>query len=405
MMIKDDHSRISKEVTLIGQGILSLVISNMMLQSRAQTRLEDYKRIFKNSLDMVYLSTRDGRWVEVNQAGVDMLGYESKEQLLDIPDIGRESYFRATDRTMFQQEIEKKGFVKDYEVTFKKKDGSPVDVSITAQVRKEEDKITGYEGIIKDITEKKKQHDRDERQHRLTEAILELVPIAIFVVDKEHKVLYWNRACEELTGTPRSSIIGTKEVWKVFQRPEGVSLADVVLDGDALTMQKVYGDGRLRKSPLSSEAWEAEANFLDLGGREKDLLFSAATLRDQNGHLMGAVEAILDSSQIKKLERVLAEREKLYRTLVESNQDGITLHDGSAFVVTNQAFLNMFKLDSLESAPKHFMDLLDHESRLAFLEWSRKIQNSTLPGEAFEGFGLKGKVRFDIEGLLRASAP
>ena len=389
--------RISPALAKASASYLGMVLAALLLRVRAQYRQEDYKRIFANSKDMIYLSSRDGRWVDVNQAGVEMLGYESREELLALPDIGKESYLRPRDRLAFRKAIEKEGYVKDYEVAFKKKDGSAVEVSITAQVRMKDGRITGYEGIIKDITERKRQQEREERQHKLIESILELVPVALFVVDREHKVLYWNQACEKLTGTTRQKIVGTNKVWKVFKRPVGVSLADVVLEGDAEKMEKVYGAGRLRKSALSSEAWEAEAHFDNLGGRPKDLIFSAATLRDQRGEIVGAVEAILDSTQIKDLERNLTESEKLYRTLVESNREGIALNDGERFVVANQAFLEMFGLEDLNKAQGHFMDLVDSASRLDFLAWRKGLKTSGMISSIYEGHGIRKGERFDME--------
>ncbi|HIC91813.1 MAG TPA: diguanylate cyclase, partial [Syntrophaceae bacterium] len=106
-----------------------------------------------------YITSREGKFININQAGVDLFGY-SKEDLLRIH-LARHLYVNPDDRKRFQEMIEKNGFVKDYEVQFKKKDGTKIYVSITANVRRDRNgKVLGYEGIIRDITERKKTENR-----------------------------------------------------------------------------------------------------------------------------------------------------------------------------------------------------------------------------------------------------
>jgi PAS domain S-box-containing protein len=117
-----------------------------------------YGRIFENSKDMVYITSIDGKFIDVNQAGVEILGYENKEELFKIT--ARDTYFNPEERQKFQGEINKKGFVKDFEVKLKRKDGTPINTLITASMRKdEEDHILGYEGIIKDISDRKRMEE------------------------------------------------------------------------------------------------------------------------------------------------------------------------------------------------------------------------------------------------------
>ncbi|MCB2188303.1 MAG: PAS domain S-box protein [Deltaproteobacteria bacterium] len=377
--------------------LMALGLHSMVLKSEAEYRSDDYRRIFHNSRDMIYLSSRDGRWERVNPAGVAMLGFSTERELLGVPDIAQASYFHPTDRVAFRREIERAGFVKDYEVTFKKQDGNPVEVSITAQVRREGSTIVGYEGIIKDITQRKEAERQNARQSRLLEAILEVMPVAVFVVDHQHRVTYWNRACEELTGVARKDIAGTDDAWRVFNRPPGVTLADVILDQDAKLLQQVYGNQKLRPSSMAQEAWEAEGHFPRLGGRPKDLYFTAALLQDEHGRKVGAVEAIVDTTQLKGLERQLAESEALYRTLVEANREGLALYSREACIFCNQAFRDAFHFEWLKEAPPDFLELIAPESRGNYLKWLKGLDSDRGQLEMFEGQGLREGQAFDIE--------
>jgi PAS domain S-box-containing protein len=113
-----------------------------------------YRRIFENSKDMIYITSMQGKFIDVNQAGVEMLGYTHKKELMNIH--LKDTYLNPEDRKRFQSEITRKGFVKDFEVTLKRKNGTPIDCLITANIRKEEQGvITGYEGMVKDISQRK----------------------------------------------------------------------------------------------------------------------------------------------------------------------------------------------------------------------------------------------------------
>jgi len=134
---------------------------NRMIQDlkQSQEALEEaeerYRKIFEKSKDMVYITSLDGKFIHVNQAGVEMLGYGSKEELMKI--LVRDIYLHGEEREKFIHEIACQGFVKDFEAKLKKKDGTLIDTLITANVRKDaEGHIIGYDGFIKNISLRKK---------------------------------------------------------------------------------------------------------------------------------------------------------------------------------------------------------------------------------------------------------
>ncbi|NOQ96328.1 MAG: PAS domain S-box protein, partial [Desulfobacterales bacterium] len=88
---------------------------------------EDYKRLFEDVRSGIYVSTKEGKFLNANQALLDMLGYESKEEFLKI-DIATDLYLNPEDRRRWQEMIERDGYVKDYEVDFKRKDGKAISV-------------------------------------------------------------------------------------------------------------------------------------------------------------------------------------------------------------------------------------------------------------------------------------
>jgi len=129
------------------------------LQEEIARREKKYSRIFEGSHDMIYTTNLQGRLLDVNQAGVELLGYRGKEDLLAEGSVTK-LYWNAEDRDKFLKEVNRKGYVKDFEVDFRKRDGSPIHVLISS--RRYENPETGdieYEGIIKDITRRKHMED------------------------------------------------------------------------------------------------------------------------------------------------------------------------------------------------------------------------------------------------------
>jgi len=114
---------------------------------------EKYRTLSEQSTDAIYITTRQGKHSYVNQSFLDLFGYTKKEiQNLKAQDL----YVNPKDRSRYQQAIEKTGSVRDFEVTLRQKDGTERDCLITSNIRTADDgSILGYQGIIRDITEKK----------------------------------------------------------------------------------------------------------------------------------------------------------------------------------------------------------------------------------------------------------
>lgn len=125
------------------------------LQEEIVRREKKYRRIFEGSHDMIYVTNLQGSILDVNQAGVEMLGYTDKRELLSVGTVKR-LYKKGEDRNKFLKEMSQEGSVRDFEVDFKKRDGTPVHVLISSrQYRNPESEEIEFEGIIKDITQRK----------------------------------------------------------------------------------------------------------------------------------------------------------------------------------------------------------------------------------------------------------
>ena len=113
-----------------------------------------YRALVEDSRDAIYMVSRDGTFLDVNKATIDLFGYTSEEIIgMNVLSL----YVNPADRYRFQEEIERHGSVRDYEVRLKKKGGQEMVCLATFTLRRDIDgKILGYQGILRDITEKRK---------------------------------------------------------------------------------------------------------------------------------------------------------------------------------------------------------------------------------------------------------
>ena len=115
---------------------------------------ERYRNLFEESLDAITITARDGTFTDVNQCALDLFGF-TRNEMIGLND--EEVYVNPHERSRFRQEIESRGSVTDYEVKFRKKDGTEMDCLLTANARQARDgTILGYQGIIRDVTERKR---------------------------------------------------------------------------------------------------------------------------------------------------------------------------------------------------------------------------------------------------------
>jgi diguanylate cyclase (GGDEF)-like protein/PAS domain S-box-containing protein len=123
-------------------------------ESALSETLERYRNLFDNSRDAVVITTPKGEFVDANRAAFELLGYTREELFEANAEI---IYADAADRRRFIKEIEKGGFVRDYEVRLKRKDGETIDCLYTFTVRRHRDgTVMEYQGMIRDITDRKR---------------------------------------------------------------------------------------------------------------------------------------------------------------------------------------------------------------------------------------------------------
>lgn len=126
---------------------------------------EKYRALFEESRDPIATTSRAGMLVDVNPAMENLFGYTRQEMInMDI----RRLYAHPRERKEFQRVIESNGYVRDYELEMKKKDGTLIDCLVNSTVRRTGGgNIFGYQGSYHDITERKRIEDQLKDSQKL----------------------------------------------------------------------------------------------------------------------------------------------------------------------------------------------------------------------------------------------
>jgi PAS domain S-box-containing protein len=182
---------------------------------------EKLRRLFERVRHGLFISSKEGRFLECNQALLDMLGYTDKKDLLRI-DIAREIYANPKDRETFVERINREGFVKDMEVEFKKKDGEKITVLLTGHpIKDEAGEIVCYEGINLDITERKRIENELREANEFFRNLIESSVDGIIAADMKGNIFIFNKGAEALSGYKADEVIGKIHITRIY--PEGVA--------------------------------------------------------------------------------------------------------------------------------------------------------------------------------------
>jgi PAS domain S-box-containing protein len=251
----------------------------------------------------------------------------------------------------------------------------------------------------------KRQAERDlhESEKRLTD-IINFLPDATFAIDREGKVIAWNRAIEEVTGIPAEEMLGKgdHEYAIPFYGHRRPILIDLIFEPDE-RVQELYAGVRRKNKTLI-----AETDLPRPLGKRLTLMGTASPLYDRQGEMTGAIESIRDITtrrqeeddlrtayeeisateeelrdQYEKLirsEQVLRDSEEKYRTLVENSKDVIYIYRGDTFLLMNKRGTEVTGYTHEELMQMKVWDLLHPDDRKrVFAAGRARIQGADIP--------------------------
>ncbi len=204
-----------------GCAYLTDITERKRFEEQLKASEKRYRELFQHVGEGLFISTPEGKFIDCNQALLDMLGYESKEEFLKI-DIAKDLYVNPEERNVFQQMMERDGYVKEWEVEFKKKDGGKVTVLLSANaIRDNEGRIVAYEGINVDITQRKRLEKELREANDFLKNLIESSVDGIIAADIKGNIIIFNKGAEVLTGYKAEEVIGKMHITQLY--PPGVA--------------------------------------------------------------------------------------------------------------------------------------------------------------------------------------
>jgi PAS domain S-box-containing protein len=265
------------------------VLKDMTDRREAERR---YRELFDSIQEGLFFATPDGRFLDVNDAMVRMLGYDSRDELLRA-DVGPHLYPVAAARERFLRALSERGVLRNYEETLRRKDGTLLHTlqNITA-VRNADGKIAQIRGLMLDVTEQRTFQSQLQRERDFNQKILNTTQSMILVLDTAGLISYANRRCFE-SGYREDEMIGHRLVdWVESSHRQDFEAA---LDTTAHGQQVENLELRVRRS-------DASMGYFSI---------SLSPMRDEQSVVNSVVVVMTDITDAALLQAKLAHSEKM----------------------------------------------------------------------------------------------
>jgi two-component system cell cycle sensor histidine kinase/response regulator CckA len=246
-----------------------------------------FRSLFENSQDTIYIADEAGRLLEVNPAGQRLFGYSYNEMVGNPPE---QMYVNPDERKQFLTQIHTAGSVKDFEITLKNKEGGLINALETANLILDANKrVSGFQGIIRDITEKKKR----EETLLLLQTAIDSSSEAVIITDRQSKIVYVNPAVEKMTGFKLLELLGN----------------DVRILGNETESEDT--NRRLWETIQSGRSWAGEFVNRRKDGTLYNQRAIISPVLDDNGEINHFVSIASDVTKEKKLEEQMLQAAKM----------------------------------------------------------------------------------------------
>ncbi|MFO8050789.1 MAG: PAS domain S-box protein [Thermoplasmatota archaeon] len=245
--------------------------------------LEEYKTLFNNSLLGVYRTASDGRIILANPALLEMLGFDSLEDLRKR-NLERDGFMAQGVRDEFKRVMEERSEVKGFETVWLKKDGSPLVVRENARAVRSRTtgEILYYDGMVEDLTQLKEAERELGLRNTYLETLIDTAPEGIVMTDRSNSVLLVNDEFINTFGYTRDELLGRKVDELISPedlREESERFTETVLNGESISVEtrRVRKDGNtlhvsLKAKPIFHDG-EQVANYAiyrDISGRKEN---------------------------------------------------------------------------------------------------------------------------------------
>ncbi|OPY90084.1 MAG: Blue-light-activated protein [Syntrophus sp. PtaU1.Bin208] len=267
-----------------------------------------YRSIFNNALEGICQINPDGLITAANPAFARMMGFDAPADLLAaFPDISSIRLEKPEDRQKIFGLLSDQGEIRGFETEIYTATGKRIWVSINATATKNDGRPTFYEASIEDVSERRRSEEALQESRQRFSDILEFLPDATLVIDRNGRVIAWNRAMESMTGIRKEDMLGRgdREYALPFYGDRRPILIDLALSPD----EEIEAQYTVIQRTGDRIFGEAYVPVLPPG--DVHVSATASVLRDPQGVVMGAIECIRNNTERKRMEERLRRAEKM----------------------------------------------------------------------------------------------
>jgi len=179
--------------------------------------------------------------------------------------------------------------------------GTPLFFSVRFIPTLFEDGESGIAVVLEDITRQKEMEKATRERDRILNTLFQITPVPRLMINRNHRVVYWDRALEIMTRIRSEDVLGTNLQWKAYYPEERPCLSDLLLDGRPEQIRIVLSRG-LQEEAAPDTSYECTDFFPAVGSAGRWLRITADVVRDSQGNLVGAMETIEDVTDVKERE-------------------------------------------------------------------------------------------------------
>ncbi len=377
--------------------------------TKVKNRGYEYRHLFEKSPIMIYVIDRKWNFLNVNQAGVELMGYDSAKEIIGKK--FQDFFFKdINDFKTYEEKIHRHGVMAEFTTQMKKKDGALLFVNLTGALRTTvTSKLNGYEGFVSDMTDEIETQKKIKESEEKYKAILDNSLAGIYMFQNGGYFSYVNKRLVKILGYERADEIIGRRFWEIVA-PEDREL--------------------VKNRGLQREQKKFHPRQYSFRMIRKDGSIIWVEMRCSHAPYMGIPAAVGNFIDISKEKKAQEEIQMLSRKLIEGIEEerrslASDLHDEFGQALT----LLQFDMESLKKAipdyldgPNQFYnkimeqiqklaekirntttrlrpDLLDHLGLVPTLEWYIKNFNNSVKNIKidFQAIGFKRRLPPEVE--------
>jgi len=328
------------------------------------SRLESYRTLFEFASDGVYLQTLEGRILNINPSGEQMLGYEPGELIgRSVADIVPPEIADRFER--LAQDLRRRKAL-TIEAENIRRDGSvfPVEVSLSLVDESGDELVVA---IVRDISERKRAEEALRTSEERYRTLVRAAPDAVTLTDLEGRIVYVSARALEIHGSgDAEDLIGRDALELIAPEERERALAN---------MKRTLEEGIVRN---------LEYTFLKADGSRFPGELSAALIRDAHGNPSAYIATVRDTTDRKRAEQVIKESEATFRSISEYSAAGIGMAQRNRIVYVNRCLADMLGYGVEEIVGSDFLEIVAPQCRDMMVERIQKRMRGESVSERYE---------------------